>query len=401
MLAIPWAVVRDFGVRGGSLNATLVASATLLTLVWSLYSGTLIDRLSRRAIFLRLNALGAFVLCAAGGLAYGLGGPPFGLLAVVFTGTMFAYATHYPNLNAFTQELLRPNQYQRINAALEIQGQVTHILGMAAGSLLLVGTEAWALLPEVLRWPAQPLHRIFLLNGLSYALAGLVLWGVRYTPKPRPDESAHSVLQRLQTGLRYLWAHPNVLVFGLCAYAVFFGALVLIQVLLPVYVQHVLSGQATTMALAQGALALGAVIAAWFTVRRWRRSAPPAQEVLIALGCAVALIALMATLPSPIVLVLCMLGYGLLNATARVHRVTYIQQQVPNHLLGRVHSSLMFVNYLLRAGVVYVLSIPFFTAEGAGGNVVYGMLGLAGLLAVALIVLALRYRQLVPAVQRS
>jgi MFS transporter, DHA3 family, macrolide efflux protein len=400
MLAIPWAVVGSFGAAGGPLNATMVGTATLLTLGWSLYAGTLIDRYNRRNIFWVVQSVAACVLVAAAVIAYSAASVPFWLLAGVFTCTMFVYAIHYPNLYAFTQELFRKGQYSRINAGLEVQGQLTNILGMAVGSVLLAGTTGWSVLPAAWQLPAQPLYRIFLLNAATYVVAIWLLRSIRPSTTPAHDlakeEANDGVFKRLRTGLGFLWGHPNVMVFGLCAYAVFFGALVLIQVLLPVYVQQVLVSEASTLATAQAALAVGAVLAAGITVRRWRSSRPPAQEVLISLACAVGLIALMASVHTVAVLVGGMLLYGVLNATARIHRVTYIQQQVPGHLLGRVHSSLMFVNYLLRAGVVFTLSLPFFTAEGAGGNIVYGMLGLAGLLAVALLVLASRYRKLVP-----
>ncbi|MGZ5244196.1 MAG: MFS transporter, partial [Bacteroidia bacterium] len=71
MLAIPWYFASI--VKNSSLFGTAYSAITIIGIGWILYAGTLIDRYSRKNIFLSLNIVGALVLglIAASGYIFG------------------------------------------------------------------------------------------------------------------------------------------------------------------------------------------------------------------------------------------------------------------------------------------------------------------------------------------
>ena len=70
---------------------------TAISLFWGVYSGTLIDRYSRKKIFLVMNLAGLFVLSAVTLIGFKNDGLPWYLVAGIFTTTAFIYNIHFPN----------------------------------------------------------------------------------------------------------------------------------------------------------------------------------------------------------------------------------------------------------------------------------------------------------------
>ena len=138
MVAIPWYFVKI--VSRPEVFATAYLVITFLTLFWGLYAGTLIDRYSRKNLFILVNVIcGIFIGSVA---IYGLQVSylPDILVLLVFGITIFNYNVHYPNLYAFGQEITEKKNYGKLNSYIEIQGQSTSILAGAFAALLLTGT---------------------------------------------------------------------------------------------------------------------------------------------------------------------------------------------------------------------------------------------------------------------
>ena len=138
MVAIPWYFVKVVSRPEVFANAYLLI--TFLTLFWGIYAGTLIDRYSRKNLFIIVNVIcGLFI----GGVAlFGIQSQnlPDLLVILVFGITIFNYNVHYPNLYAFGQEITEPKNYGKLNSYIEVQGQVTSVLAGAFAAILLTGT---------------------------------------------------------------------------------------------------------------------------------------------------------------------------------------------------------------------------------------------------------------------
>ena len=135
MIAIPWYFVKIVSRPNIFSNSYLLI--TFLTLFWGLYAGTLIDRYSRKKLFIIINVFCGVLI---GGIAlYGdyISSLPDFLVILVFGITIFNYNVHYPNLYAFGQEITEPKNYGKLNSYIEVQGQVTSVLAGAFAAILL------------------------------------------------------------------------------------------------------------------------------------------------------------------------------------------------------------------------------------------------------------------------
>ena len=106
MLAIPW-YFADI-LKLPRVYALGYAILTFLSLFWSLYSGTLIDKYSRKKMFLYSNLCCALLIGTIACFGIINEGTPWILALLVFGITMFHYNIHYPNLYAFGQEISDP-----------------------------------------------------------------------------------------------------------------------------------------------------------------------------------------------------------------------------------------------------------------------------------------------------
>ena len=139
MVAIPWYFVKIVSRPDFFANSYLII--TFLTLFWGIYAGTLIDRYSRKNLFIVIN-----IVCglSIGIIAlYGFQVAPLTdfLVILVFGITIFNYNIHFPNLYAFGQEITEPKNYGKLNSYIEVQGQATSVLAGAFAALLLTGTK--------------------------------------------------------------------------------------------------------------------------------------------------------------------------------------------------------------------------------------------------------------------
>ena len=98
MLSIPWYFTNV--VKHEDLFAVFYILITALTIFWSLYSGTLIDKYSRKNVFLFLNVAGAIILLGTSCIGYFSENMPSALVLLVFCSTMLIYSLHYPCLYA-------------------------------------------------------------------------------------------------------------------------------------------------------------------------------------------------------------------------------------------------------------------------------------------------------------
>jgi len=390
MIAIPWYLIQMEG--GKFLNASMVGIVTFLSLFWGLYAGTLVDRYNRKHIFLTLNTVDACILLGIAGIGFWLGNLPFFLIATVYLSTIFTYNVHFPNVYAFIQELFEAHQYSKINSALEVQHQTTAFLGMMIGGLLLDGTPAYEWWPAFLHFDPWPLHQIFLLDGTTYVIAGLLISQIPYTPSVKKKIDEGKLVERLVQGFAYLRANKPLFIFGMASYVVFFAVLVTIQVALPVYVKDYLREPALILSSFKGIYSLGAVSAGILGLTFLFKKGNPIRKVIFLVGMAGILFSVLAVNTSIAVALLIAYLLGISNAGARILRITYLFKIVPNHVIGRVNSVFNVLNVLMRVTFFGILALPFFAGEENGANIVYGFGLMAGVMFFAVGILILRFR---------
>ena len=112
MIAIPWYFIEI--IDKPQFFALSYIVITTSTLFWGIYAGSLIDRYSRKKIFILTNIIcGLFIGSVA---FYGSvnGYLSEYLVVSVFAITIFNYNIHYPNLYAFGQEITEKSKYGKL-----------------------------------------------------------------------------------------------------------------------------------------------------------------------------------------------------------------------------------------------------------------------------------------------
>lgn len=364
MIAIPWYFLTIL--NQPQLLGVVYFLVTFIQIFWGLYSGSLIDRYSRKKIFLYINAIAGAVLLLVSGIGFYLGTIPVGLIALVFATTFFVYNIHYPNLYAFAQEIIPKEHYNTINSQIEIVGQVTNAIAGLFASMLLTGSETGVVkilqlsINTNIQFKPWTLEEIFFADGMTYMISLVIISTIRYRFSITPDKGDQSVISRLKAGFDFLMQRKPLLLFGTASLTVFLTVIVSNYILTPTYIFYHLKGDAAVFGGMEVCFATGA-IAAGLSSRYLSRLIGPIYGVLLLIGlCFLIYIGLLFNQSITLFFVLMML-YGLCNAGVRIMRVTYIFHQVPNYIFGRTGGVFLMIHILLRLLFIALFTLSFFS----------------------------------------
>lgn len=363
MLAVPWYFTQILGLPGRFGLLYALVSFTLF--FWRTFTGSLVDRYSRKRIFLVLNSVNGMLMLVIAAVGLHLGQTPSFLAMLAFAATIYNFNIHYPNLYALCQELSQSKHYGKINSLIEIQAQVTTVISGALAGILLSGASdgAMTILGQMVQLPftfqAFDLADILLIDGGTYLVSALLMLGIRYTPQTRRDIERGSLPKRLRSGYRFLTERPRLLWFGIGSYSVFAIILVFSFFLLPQYIRLAIGGEADVYGSAEMTLAAGALAAGWLSPTLMRRYAL-VGAVQVTLVLASVLMFLLAAFPDEGLLYAVMACLGWCNSSLRVYRITYIFRKTPNGVIGRTNSLFSMVNIGERMLFLGIFSLPFF-----------------------------------------
>lgn len=371
MIAIPWYfsdIIKMPSVLGWSY-----VMITFVTIFWSLYSGTLIDKYSRKRVFLMANLCGGILLGIVSLTGFLTGSVPIPLILIVFASTFFIFNIHYPNLYAFVQEITDKKDYGKLNSYIEIQGQTTTAAAGAAAAVLLSGVSEGVFnfgnfsFNMPFAFEAVELHTIFLLNMITYFLAFSFILAIKYQPVLIRSVSNGKVIQRIIDGYMFLKNRPNLFLFGILSHNIFVIVLVKLFFLFAVYVSTHLQMPASTYATADMLFALGALFAGLFTRIIFKRVNIVAAILFnLILVTIIMFVFSISTTVIPVFIISFLLGLS--NSSTRIMRVTYLFNHISNDVIGRANSVFTVVNTFCRMLFLGLFALPFFTSNG---NVIY------------------------------
>lgn len=395
MLAIPW-YFSDV-LNQSSTFGVIYGATTFLSLFWGLYVGTLVDRYSRKKIFLSLTAVGGTIVTAIALTGFYLGEIPTILAGIVFCATMFIYNVHYPTLYAFGQEITEKKDYGKINSIIEIQGQSTSVLSGAFAAILITGVNTEFLtnlgLNNIFDFNIEPwkLHEIFLLDACTYFVAFTLILLIKYTPVKNYEIDTGHILKRLKQGATFLKNEKLLFYFGICSYAIFAMNLIHIHQLMPIYVSNHLDGTSATYAGSEMLYAFGALFAGIGIRRVFRKTNTVKAIIALMLLSVIVFISLTFTKSSFMLAFVCFV-LGLTNAGSRVLRITYLFNHIPNNIIGRTGSVFQTLNVLTRFTFITLFSLTFFATSN---NVIWTYFIAGIFILLALIPLLIHYKKLV------
>lgn len=375
LIAIPWYFIDNL--KSPVVFSQFYSIFTLLSIGWVVYAGALIDKYSRKNIFLILTAVCGSV--ALGVSVYGFTTGALGIVPtlLVMGVTLLNFNLHYPTLYAFAQEMTPKDNYARIISYLEIQGQTTNVLSGALAALLLVGVKADEPLHLMgfkvslpFNIPAWELHEVFLMDGITYAVAFVLILAIRYKRQTVCNAEEGGAWQRIRTGFDYLRERPKLLLFGVMSYGVFVSALVQDRILLPEYVRVQLHAAADVFASSDMLFAAGALFSGVITRRLFGKMSPIAAASLLMLVLSVGYL-FVAFNTSIRYLFAFSFFYGYVNTGVRIMRVTYLFNTVSNDKIGRILSFFKVADTTMRGLFIALFTLSFFHQEN---NIRFGYL---------------------------
>ncbi len=360
VISIPWYFANIY--EKSSLWMLIYATANILGLFWSLYSGTLVDRLDRKKLLMAENIVGALVMIAVGTYGLYLGYVPSLLAAIVFSVSILIFTTHYPTQFAFIQEILPPKDYIRMTSYLEIQGQLTSVFSGALAAMLLTGFQydfqlLGMLIPISI--PKWDLTEIFLLDGLTYIITFFVVSSISYYSITERTIDQGGLWERYKQGIQYFKKEPIQFVFGNASFTIFLTILLSAFAVNPTYITKALQADSWVYCLSEIAFALGAILSGIFIRRIFHQGSPVKGILAMTLFCVIAYL-LMATVFHTWLFIGLFLFIGLCNAGARILRFQFILTTIPNRVIGRTSGVVLAINFMIRIFFGLLFSLPFF-----------------------------------------
>jgi MFS family permease len=346
MIALPWLVLQL--THDPRALGMMVALLGLPRAVLILFGGALVDRHSpKRVLMLTKHAntvlLGVLAFLVLAGQA------TLPLVIVLGVGISLAQAFSMPAGTSMLPHAVAREHLQAANGLMMGVRQVSMLAGpLLAGLMFALAGDGSAGMQD-----ARGLGLAFAFDCLSFALSAWTLAKVvprpqeapapaQGEPQPQP-KAAEPLLRTVGAGVAAVWRDAVLrtafLYWGLCSCVV--GGV--LQVALPLLASSRLHG-ASALGLLAGAQGAGTLAGMAMTgVVKRRRIGNLGITLLLLDGMAGLMLPLLGMITASWQGMLLSLAIGVLSGFANVTVFTWIQQQVPRAMLGRVMSIFMFV----------------------------------------------------------
>jgi len=354
MIAIPWMLVTSE--NGNTVFGYISICMTIINFLITPFIGNLVDKMNRKKIlliseFVCFLLLTLFTLIGFIGLTYEV----WHYTIIYMIGSLY-YTIFFPTMFALNQEIFNKDQYKALNGTMEVQSQLSSMIAGALASILL------------LKWD---LHYILLLDVLTYAAAIYFYMKLPYMGKPIDKTDK----KRVSEGLRYMMIRPTMFVFLVLSIMPFIGVMVT-NYLFPVYLRDVLKASASAYGIESMIYAIGAIIAGMF-IPVFARKIGNEKTIIFSVITYTIAISLIVLVNLPLYLSL-MFFIAVGNSGARVARNSFLMDQIPNEIIGRVDSLFRSIGLLLR-----IVLLDIFTQMVSSDLIIYCFIILSGLLIVA------------------
>ena len=357
MIAIPWMLVSSD--NGNAVFGYVTISMTIISFIITPFVGNLVDKMSRKKLLI-LSEIICFVLLICFSMIgfIGLSYEVWHYMFIYMIGSLY-YTIFYPTMFALNQEIFNKNQYKTLNGTMEVQGQLSSVISGALASILLS------------RWDLQ---YILLLDVLTYAAAIYFFLKIPYR-KNAVDHSKKTLKSNGTEGLSYMLKRPAMFLFLFFSIMPFIGVMIS-NYLFPVYLADVLKASGSLYGIQGMIYGVGAVVAGILVPIIARKIG---NEKTIIYGVITYTVAISFILIANIPVYLSLMFFiAIGNSSSRVARNSFLMDQVPNEIIGRVDSLFRSIGLLVR-----VVLLAIFTGMVSSGLIIYCFLVLSGILAIA------------------
>lgn len=366
MIAIPWMLVTSKD--GNEVFGYVTIATTILSFILTPFIGNLIDNMSRKKLllvskFISLALLLVFSMIGFLGIEYEI----WHYIIIYMIGTLY-YTIFYPTMFALNQEIFNADQYKVLNGAMEVQGQLSSVIAGALASILLT------------KWELQT---ILLLDVITYAAAIYFYIRIPYAQASRL--CTNTSFNKATAGLLYMLKRPLMFIFLLFSIMPFIGVMIT-NYLFPVYLADVLKTSGNVYGIQGMVYGVGAILGGIFVPLIARKLGNEKTMIygVLTYTLAISLI-VVANVPSYLAL---MLFIAIGNSGTRVARNSYLMDQIPNELIGRVDSLFRSVGLLIRIAL-----LALFTGMVSNGLIMSCFIVLSGILVISSVLILASWKK--------
>lgn len=375
LVALPWLVLKLTG-NPAALGLVLAAMA-LPRALFMLIGGAVVDRMSPRRVLLVSRAVNAAFIALLAVLVMA-GMIQMWLVYAVALGVGVSTAFVYPAGTSIMPQLVERNQLQGANAVFMGMRQLCTFVGPALAGFVIAGGSRFA--PTALK-DATGMGWAFTIDAVSFIFSLASLWMVRIHTDYHPPKKEGGVLADVFKGLQSVWQDVPLRAFILyvSAVSVFVGGP--IQVGLPVLANSRLDLGAASLGILMTANGGGIIVGSMLSGVGSRLVRGRLGIMVLSIDFAVGLAVLLFTQVHTTLAGALLLGLtGLLGGIAQISVFTWIQQRVPQAMLGRTMSVVMLtflgLGPLSAAAAGALLSVISLTALFAGAGVTLSVMAL-------------------------
>ena len=363
IIAIPWYFTDQLNLS--SKFALFYGLITFIGLFWSLYSGVIIDTFNRKKILLHINWISALIFGVISFIMHFLDTLHPMLIFTGFSTCAFYYIIFFPNLYALAQELTQKKEYVKINSWIEIFFQTTSIIAAIICGLLLSGSDVlfhdfnWT----IFKFDQWTISEIFTLNSILYAITFTLVYFINYDyKKVQNTTNIFSIFQEIKKASNFLMKKKSILIYGICSQIIFAFLIVELFCLLPLFVKNCLHENIIVFSLADVIYGLGAIIAGFITIKILNYIDKVSFTIFLIIITAYSFL-VMVKFPELTVFFATTIIIGLTNASARITRMSYFFEKIPNYLIGRTTTIFNCINTLIRGILILIFSMNWFSEE--------------------------------------
>ncbi|QFF97480.1 MFS transporter [Psychrobacillus glaciei] len=357
MIAIPWMLVTS--TNGNAVFGYVTICMTIISFIVTPFIGNLIDKMSRKKLLL-VSEIICFVLLLFFSIIgfMGLHYEVWHYMFIYMIGSLY-YTIFYPTMFALNQEIFNKDQYRSLNGTMEVQGQLSSVIAGGLASILL---SIW------------DLQYILLLDALTYGAAIYFYLKLPYTQISLRKVSKISKSKGTE-GLMYMLKRPSMFIFVFFSIMPFIGVMIT-NYLFPVYLSDVLKSSGSLYGTQSMIYGMGAIMAGIIVPIIARKFGDEKTIIYCMITYTIA-ISLIVWVNIPFYLSL-MFFIAIGNSGARVARNSFLMDQIPNEIIGRIDSLFRSLGLFFR-----IVLLAIFTGMVSTGQIIYCFIILSGLLIIA------------------
>jgi MFS family permease len=337
MIALPWLVLQ---LTGSALAlGTVMALAGIPRALFMLIGGALVDRFSPRSVMLASN-FARLVLVAVLSVLVLTNNIRVEMLYVFALAFGLADAFYFPAQSAIVPQLLSEDQLQAGNTIVQGTAQLSLFLGpvLAGGLIAVLGHAATAESAP----STQGIGIAFGLDSLSFLVSLVCLYLMRTPSVAKQAGEQQNVIASIKEGFAYLWSQSALRVFFLLIIAMNFLVLGPLFVGIPVLAATRLVEGAAAFGIIMSAFGGGALVGIILTNVLRLKPEHLGMTLMLIISFLGIGIALMPLFTSTAVIAVISLLMGMANGYVNIHFFTWLQKRIPQELMGRVMSLLIF-----------------------------------------------------------